>query len=417
MPLIKKIFYWISLAFVFFLPWQTHLLIRAGELNGSTWEYGSLKLFATDILLIILLLISFIFLKKKKLKIVLWWPGLFILLAVTSVFVAADKTLAAFRLGQLVLAMSIGLVMIFNANKLKQLLVAFNLGMILPSGLAIWQFASQNSFASGLLGLAEHDPSVLGTSVVVAGGERWLRAYGSFSHPNILGAFIAIAFLISIYLWLNQSDLFKNSWRRIGWLVMLAIFTTALILSFSRGAWLGCALGTFLLLFGNRSWKVDYKKIVIAGLAVIIPIVFLGIFLHKPIISRMSSTGRLENISVKERGNQIEDAFTAIKNQPLLGVGIGNYTKFLSVQNPDQPAYVYQPVHNVYLLVATELGLIAFAFFLLFIFYALRRGGRLTPLLAAILAMALFDHSFWTIHSSLLLFWLVFFLSLRGEGN
>jgi putative inorganic carbon (hco3(-)) transporter len=40
---------------VFILPWQTRLIIKAGEINGGYFEYGTVSLYATDVLVFIVL--------------------------------------------------------------------------------------------------------------------------------------------------------------------------------------------------------------------------------------------------------------------------------------------------------------------------------------------------------------------------
>ena len=52
---------------VFLLPMQTRWIIKTGELNGGYWEYGTISLYSTDILLAVLLvLFVFSFFGKEK---------------------------------------------------------------------------------------------------------------------------------------------------------------------------------------------------------------------------------------------------------------------------------------------------------------------------------------------------------------
>src|SRR3990167_5038077 len=41
-------------AVIFLLPWQTRLIIEQGLINGQSWEYGTMSLYATDIVILAL---------------------------------------------------------------------------------------------------------------------------------------------------------------------------------------------------------------------------------------------------------------------------------------------------------------------------------------------------------------------------
>ena len=54
-----------------------------------------------------------------------------------------------------------------------------------------------------------------------------------------------------------------------------------------------------------------------------------------------------------------------IKDNWLIGVGIGNYTFALRAKYPEIKVWELQPVHNTYLLILAELGVVGFLFLLL----------------------------------------------------
>jgi hypothetical protein len=81
-----------------------------------------------------------------------------------------------------------------------------------------------------VLGIAQHPVFQGGTSVVEAGGGRWLRAYGTLSHPNILGAFMVVSMSA-----LGVVMAAAHSWKKqIVLCVMSVFFAAALFFSFSR---------------------------------------------------------------------------------------------------------------------------------------------------------------------------------------
>jgi O-antigen ligase len=98
------------------------------------------------------------------------------------------------------------------------------------------------------------------------------------------------------------------------------------------------------------------------------------------------------------------------------GVGIGNFTTWLTRTQPNLPAYYVQPAHNLFLLVYSEigiLGLFALVAVLVFVFRACWRAharqpalrAQLVLLLAVFCGIALFDHFFWTLQQGRILWW------------
>jgi O-antigen ligase len=99
------------------------------------------------------------------------------------------------------------------------------------------------------------------------------------------------------------------------------------------------------------------------------------------------------------------------------GVGAGNFVPWLmrqqlSGRSIGLPADQYQPVHNIYLLVFKELGLVGLLLFLVWLGMAFVRRYTHDHLVYAglfsmLLLIGLFDHFLWTIQAGSLLFWLI----------
>ena len=58
-------------------------------------------------------------------------------------------------------------------------------------------------------------------------------------------------------------------------------------------------------------------------------------------------------------------------SRPLLGSGIGQFVPYFMSKFKYLPATVYQPVHNIYLLIVSETGFIGLGTFLLFLFFSI----------------------------------------------
>ncbi len=115
--------------------------------------------------------------------------------------------------------------------------------LALEGALAVLQVSAQSTLLGHFLfnWNQEAVPAQSGASVVqLPGGTRWLRAYGTFPQPNILGGFLCLALPLVAGVYLRLPRRSRAAWLL---LVSLALGALALLLSFSRAAWLGIVLG------------------------------------------------------------------------------------------------------------------------------------------------------------------------------
>lgn len=429
---------------VFLLPWQTRWIIEAGKINGSASEYLTKSFYGVDILLIALLVLALVFFHKsffleakpplgglasKKTSIYPFMEVklllIFLFLGLLSIFWAENKSLVLFREAQIILAVGF-FWLVANFTKISKLAFSFVASLILPTLLGLWQFFAQTTFADKWLGLAQHQASLGGTSVVetfssgIVDG-RWLRAYGSFDHPNIFGGVVAVGFLVSLSLLLNWQK--EKIIKKIFLYFFIVIFSDGLFASLSRSAWLALALGIIFMgtsLFFQKNF-VDLKKVVSVG--VVIAAVFLVMTLGygKLINVRVEGGTRLENLSLDQREVYLQQAKTLILQKPIIGVGIGNYIPALMKIAPNKQGWEYQPVHNVLLLILVELGilgLLSFVGLLAVLFWKYGRKNILSgSLLIAILPMFWLDHWLWSLHFGLLFFALIIALTAGFSGR
>ncbi|MFH2062897.1 MAG: hypothetical protein ABIJ46_01960, partial [bacterium] len=124
---------------------------------------------------------------------------------------------------------------------------ALSVGGVMQFVLALSQFSLQRVVANKWLGVAEHLPEISGSSVVETLGGRWLRAYGTLPHPNMLGAYLAIAALASLFLLVSTND---RRWRLLAGLGA-AVNILGMGLTFSRSALIGFLVGLVVLVVGQ----------------------------------------------------------------------------------------------------------------------------------------------------------------------
>lgn len=411
----------------FLLPVQTRWIIKAGEINGGYWEYGTYSLYGTDILLILLLslfVVREIALPNargesgNKIMIRGLICGLLMILFVSVLF-AGDSRLAAYKFGWMILG--IGLFWMIKKTGFSMAKFIFSLlaGLAVQAVSAVWQFLNQSSAANKWLGMAARQAFDLGSSVIETVGadgaaERWLRAYGGLDHPNMLGGAMAIGILLLCW---NAGIIKKKGARFFIFYFFLIIFSAALFFSFSRAAWIAFALGIIAMLSRavfkeNLIFQKNILQVVLISGAV-----FFILFLQYRNLAaaRIEAGARLEIKSISERQESIKNSLPIIKNNWAVGTGLGNYALELKRLIPDKESFYYQPVHNVFLLALSEIGIFGFIFFMALLFFAFGPSGN-SAVLIALAVIMFFDHWLWSLHFGVLFFWIVIGLA-AGEEN
>ncbi len=413
---------WLIAISLFLLPWQAHFLLRAGELNGA-WEYGSIRIFAIDCIILVAIALTLIASRgaARRSSNPLYRYGMIIMLAYLAISLPFSllPSLSAFRFASILVAALYLFILSQSDIPWRTATLSFIAGACWSSLLGIWQFATQTTFASTWLGVASHRPSELGVSVIEALApdgriERWLRAYGSLDHPNMLGAVAAISLIFVAWLWISRrrDGRFEN--------IILAVATVSLagglIVSFSRAAWIAAAVGLLIIVICR--FKQNWKQL---GSFFLISAIVAGLFASQYyylFAPRLGAENRLEEKSSTERITGIKESVAEIMKRPVFGSGLGTYTLARSQSDPDKEAWNYQPVHNVFLLIAAETGIVGLLLILgtiiAFLGFSIRRSPAssrplIFALAAAIIASALLDHWLWSLH-----FGIIFSAALFG---
>lgn len=201
------------------------------------------------------------------------------------------------------------------------------------------------------------------------GGKIFSPVISILSHPT--GGGIVIAILIStILLWLSKN--FKNTTKKekIFYFISILLSTTTLFFTYSRSGYIIFFLSIIFIIINKK------KSILLVPLFLIIVIFTIinpGDKIRSTIINLKDS------YNVGPRLVQYEIAWKLFKNSPLTGIGLMQFKQIYknSYNIPEYnhyPSYYFDNVdyiHNNYLALLTETGILGFLLFYLFIIFKL----------------------------------------------
>lgn len=430
--MLEKIINYLLLIFLFTLPWQTRYIILAGSLKNNYWEYGTLAIYASDILLIIIFILKIInnYLNKIKFKLAastIWLIILSIGLLLANLFFSLNKLITLEHITWLILAIIIFIILQQTTLKKSTALLAFITGAALSGLLGLWQFITQSSFASTILGLATHDPNNLGVSVVEAIApdgvtERWLRAYGSLDHPNMLGGLMFAGLIFSLYFIVKENS---KSKKNILIMASLIALMGGLITSFSRAGWIAIFISVIIFIFYSlRNKQIKSKEVWSFFIINFIMIVLLALPYYYLFVPRFSTATRLEKISAEERYSGYKESWSVIKHHPIIGSGLGTYGLALEKINSKEQVWFYQPAHNIFLLLLGETGLAGLILFIYAIYLIFKKSTAdstnrniIISVICGLFILGLLDHWLISLHFGLLFMATVLAIALKPQTD
>lgn len=182
------------------------------------------------------------------------------------------------------------------------------------------------------------------------------RASGIFTEPNQLGAMCSMAALVAIGLTLAAR---KPSVKLLGVVATLAIIS-GLLLSLSRGAWIGFILGIIVLLFMLPRAR---RALVALAIPLIALAAALGAFAPgNPAVSVITErlgttvTGNVSN-PYDERPAIWKEALREIRESPVTGEGPGGFPVAASLSGSQAQTVAPDHAHNILLTWAAESGI------------------------------------------------------------
>jgi len=383
------------LAYLFFLPTQLgkHFFFSFSYLSGVRVDYLAPTFYFNDLIFILIFLLNI-----KTFNFFLPLFKWILPIAFLNIFFALSKPIAFYywiRFLQLIMVF-----FIFKKNKLpaKAVLLTFTSSAVIQLFIGLNHLVLGRSLQGIFYFLGERyfNLSTFGIAKIDFFGQEILRAYGTFSHPNSLAGFYLLLYTyLLVEKKFNSFFILKN--------LCLFVFSCLILISFSK-----VAIFSFLII-NLIYFLLQEKKCLFCQLnKIFIFFVLVLIFLQ----------AKGDVLSLVKRLELINNALIIFSRSPFFGVGLGNY---LLAQNAFSSKFYFffnQPVHNIFLLLMAELGILFFIIltFMVLLFFKRNVLKKILTnyflLLTAIFLTGFFDHYWLTLPQNFFLMGVVFALKL-----
>lgn len=188
------------------------------------------------------------------------------------------------------------------------------------------------------------------------------------AHANTFASFIIPLVLVT----LARVMLGVGRRSRLPLTTIALVGLCTVVITFTRAAWVGCALGVFVVMAGGIVLgRIKPKAVLVLVLFGVVVLPLLG----PAILERLAADNAAD---YEERAALMQMAWLVFRAYPWLGCGAGAYTyvfrRFLTADLAGRWLYV---VHNRYLLVAAEMGIFGAVAFIAFFMRIITLGWRL----------------------------------------
>lgn len=397
-----------------FFPLRYVFKLPNNFVTGAYSDFTSFSLYSCD--LVILGLVFFVAVKKQ---IKLPFTKVLIALAIWLTFVLILRFNQEIGLNIYFFVKILELIVLHETlkNQVKPLKTSVfklfaSLGVI-ESVIACIQFLNQKSIGLYRIGEQRIDSTIQGIAKVPLDKGTFIRAYGTFPHPNLLSAFLLGAILISLGLLVSS----ETKKERIAYSTILAMNIFGLFMSFSRAALIALAISAAFFFLAILI-KQGFTRIVIVSGVIMMFSVVSAALVFKPFL--LARTNLISDQSAKERIFYANIGLSMIKNYPFTGIGIGTSMLHMQQYSPLKlEPWEIQPIHNYFLLSAAEFG-VPGAIILVILFLSYLKDQlwmlkkhfdiynlSLLSIFVGFLVLMMFDHYFYTIEQTQILLWLI----------
>ena len=358
--------------------------------------YRHIEFFPGDLVIFVLVLLVLLQAPKALCSKLLITPvRWFVLFCLTAFFSIALSPARHYLLQYVRLLQFSTMILLFCAiehivaqNRTRQLIKWIAWAVVLTIGvqciIACMQYFSQSPLGLHKIG----EPPLHWFNFPNPGKQRWIfdqftdfqlpsdalyRATGLFSHPNVFGGFLFFSLLNASYLYV----IYQEKWIKCVLIPLIFLHFFALSISFCRAAMIACIIGGIFWTVIQYFWMEDFsyrKEMKKVWLLFFISGSICLVLFHQQ-FSHRGGIVNYNQVAEDADGERIvyqEAALKMIKANPWLGIGFNNFQIY---NDPIQCGlFLSAKVHNIYLLIAVETGIIGFIFFGTFLFSILKRA-------------------------------------------
>lgn len=294
--------------------------------------------------------------KKVKVDIDLVLISSFVFICFISSFYAINMNAAlfdAFRYFQL-LIIYIYFSRIFNSKKFKKnIMNTLVIGLLIQLFIGVMQIITGGPI--GLKYLGE------GTSVFRAGAAGLEKGFsGTFGHPGPIALYACF-----ILIW----TLFDKELNRFIRIIGISVSSIIIVFAFGRSTILLMLL-VYIIYFSKIVLKPTAKNAILAFFLIGSLIIATSVSWKQltPLLDRFLNSDIEQQYD--NRMMHYDIGFYFVKQKPILGIGINNYLDKTKLDYPSEFGtnfYLKNPIHNVFLLYAVEIGIIGVLVYISFI--------------------------------------------------
>jgi O-antigen ligase len=284
----------------------------------------------------------------------------YILLAGLSTLRSQDMVLS---LIMLLLIVKAYLIFLYFANNIKTeteiylIVGVLALTIFMQSFIGILQYVTGGTLGLGVIfGETEHT-----FKTFTAGFSQLSRVGGTIGSANSLAMYLNFTLpLLLCFLFTSASS---TSRIFVGLSFVLGCLTE--LLTLSRGGWVALTFAVMVVFYGvfKERLKSRLKSLVVMAIGIsFVVVVTIGLFTS--VRTRLFED---DYGAAYSRIPMMQVAFNIIKDNPFLGVGLNNYTTVMNRYDRTRENISYTfpfPVHNAFLIIAAESGILALFCFL-----------------------------------------------------
>lgn len=274
-----------------------------------------------------------------------------------------------------------------HSNIYKYVLWISIASVLVQGVIGVIQFLNGSSLGLSMLGESQVVSGMQGSSFITLNYEVFLRAYGTFPHPNILGGYLVMNLLLGIYLLPRVKSFYKGLT-----FVLMGISCIFVLFTFSRIAIVLVFLSSIVTILSLISRKHLYS------------------FTPLLLIERFANLLSGGDTSWNDRVNLMKSSFMVIKNNLLVGTGMGDFTKAMEGNIPltVNNVMLIQPVHNVPLLMISELGIVGTLLYCLLLGKILISNIKVMDIfkwlaIICLIVIGCFDHYLWSLPQGIII--------------